>query len=286
MNPEKPIEVACRTCPLGRHRRILVAIDGSKYSKRALKQAISIARLCGSNLIVLRVIRVRPGLVALAPQLMKKMKEEFLETAKAEAAKENVACETIIHQGEPLYEFIIATAKEKGADVIVMGTHGRAGLERLLMSGVTAKVIGHASCPVLVVPLKVPVTLKRIVAATDGSKFSEAAVKEAIGIAKACRSSLTVVCVVKPDRLVDHKEEARKIVEEVRKNASGANVETQAIVPEGEPYETIIQVAKEKNAGVIIMGSYGRTGLKRLLMGSVTEKVISHAPCSVLVVSA
>jgi len=144
-----------RVCPLVKHEKILVAVDGSKYSEMALTQAIYIAKTCRSSLFAISVISLNPEALALAPTVVEKMEKEtkeVLERVKDQAAKENVPCETIVHEGEQPYEFIVKEAKEKGVDVIVMGTHGRTGLRKLLMGSVTARVIGHAPCAVLVVP--------------------------------------------------------------------------------------------------------------------------------------
>ncbi len=76
----------------------------------------------------------------------------------------------------------------------------------------------------------------------------------------------------------------KALVEDMKKRAEAEGIKAEAIVDEGEPYEVIVNTAKEKNADIIVMGSHGRTGIMRLLMGSVTSRVIGHAGCSVLVV--
>jgi len=143
-------------CPLVKHEKILVAVDGSKYSEMAFTQAINIAKACRSSLFVISVIPLYPGSLALgAPTVVEKMEKEtreILERAKDQATKENVPCETIVHEGGQPHEFIVEEAKKKKIDVIVMGTHGRTGLKKLLMGSVTERVIGYAPCTVLVVP--------------------------------------------------------------------------------------------------------------------------------------
>jgi len=142
-------------CPLVKHERMLVAVDGSKYSEMALTQAIHIAKTCRSSLFAISVISLYPETLARAPVLVETMEREtreILERAKNQAAKENVPCETIVHEGGQPHEFIVKEAKEKKIDLIVMGTHGRTGLKKLLMGSVTERVIGHAPCAVLVVP--------------------------------------------------------------------------------------------------------------------------------------
>jgi len=143
-------------CPLTKGERILVAMDGSKCSEKALDQAISMAKICNSTLFGISVIELYPGQMEVAPALVEKLSaetREILERVKDRAAKENISCETIVHIGGQPHEFIIQEAKEKNIDLIVMGTHGRTGLKKILMGSVTERVIGHAPCAVLVTPL-------------------------------------------------------------------------------------------------------------------------------------
>ncbi|MBW2285965.1 MAG: universal stress protein [Deltaproteobacteria bacterium] len=142
-------------CPLTRGERILVAVDGSDYSKMALDQAISLGATCNSTIFVVSVIDLYPGQLAVAPSLEEKLAAEVrqhLEEAKAKVDAADIPCETIVHIGGQPHEAIIQEAKQKDIDLIVMGTHGRTGLARVLMGSVAQKVIGHAPCPVLVVP--------------------------------------------------------------------------------------------------------------------------------------
>jgi nucleotide-binding universal stress UspA family protein len=142
-------------CPLTKGERILVGLDGSEHSEKALDQALSMARICNSTLFVISVVDLYPEVMAKAPGLEEKMSieaRETLERAKQAAEKENITCETIVHIGGPAYEFIIQEAKEKNVDLIVVGTHGRTGLKRLIMGSVAERVIGHAPCPVMVIP--------------------------------------------------------------------------------------------------------------------------------------
>lgn len=141
-------------CPVRDHGRILVATDGSDFSRAAICEAIDLARACSSKIYVLSVIEVNPEFEALAPELIEKAEEQtrkYLGELKTRINQEGLDCETIVHQGEEPYKFIIDEARQREADIIVMGSHGRTGLKRLLMGSVTSRVIGHADCPVLVV---------------------------------------------------------------------------------------------------------------------------------------
>ena len=142
-------------CPLTKGERILVGMDGSKYSEKALDQAISMAKVCNSTLFAISVIDMHPESLGVAYELEEKMSKEageILERAKDKAAKENIPCETIVHMGTPPHKLIVQEAAEKNIDLIILGTHGRTGLKKLLMGSVAERVIGHAACPVLVTP--------------------------------------------------------------------------------------------------------------------------------------
>ncbi len=142
-------------CPLTRGERILVAVDGSKFSDAAVDQAISLGDVCNSEIFIISVVDLYPEQMAVAPVLVEKMSEEVrkhLESAAKKVKKAGIPCETIVRMGGKPQEFIVQEAKERSVDLITMGTHGRTGIERVFMGSVAQNVIGNAPCPVLVVP--------------------------------------------------------------------------------------------------------------------------------------
>lgn len=144
-----------QACPLTRGERILVAVDGSIYSEYAVDQAISMGSICNSEVFLITVVDLYPEQMASAPALLEKMSQEardILDRAKEKIEKANIKCETIIHMGGQPHEFIIKEAKEKDIDLIIVGTHGKTGLKRMLIGSVAQKVVGYSPCPVLVVP--------------------------------------------------------------------------------------------------------------------------------------
>jgi len=142
-------------CPITRGEKILVALDGSHFSEKVIEQALSMARICNSSLFAISVVDVYPEVIASAPGLEEELSEdvrETLEQAKQAADRENISCETIVHIGRPVYKFIVQEAKDRDIDLIVMGRHGKSELQRVLMGSVAERVIGHAPCPVMVIP--------------------------------------------------------------------------------------------------------------------------------------
>lgn len=290
-------------CPTTRFEKILLSTDGSEFSEGAVREAIRLAKKCSSALTALSVIETNSELEAIAPQVTEKAEKAAranLEAVQARAKKEGVDCAIVIHAGEDSYEYIVDEATKSNSTMIVMGRRGRSGLKRLMMGSVTTRVIGHAPCNVLVVPKAAQLEFRNILVATDGSKHSAAAASEAIGLAKQNNSALTVISVV-PSELVTpvdidftvnqrefiaekEMQEAEKNAKVVKEAAEKEGVFVKAFVLSGKPADAIIETAKEKRADLIVLGSHGRTGLEKLLMGSVAERVIVLAACPVLVV--
>jgi len=149
--------MAKQTCPTPGFEKLLVATDGSEFSKAAVHEAIKIAGSCSSTLYVLLVIEVNAGVDlwdAQAADILEKKMRSYLDGIKAKAAKEGVTCEVLLHLGDEPYKDIVSEAKKRKVTTIIMGSHGRTGLTRLMMGSVVARVIGHAPCKVLVVPVK------------------------------------------------------------------------------------------------------------------------------------
>jgi nucleotide-binding universal stress UspA family protein len=269
--------------PVGRFSRILLATDGSEFAAGAVREAIAMARKCGATLVVLSVVRSNDEYEALAPKLVEKEEaaaRATLEAVATEARGAGVACEALVRHGEQPYQSIVDAAEEQNADAIVLGRRGRSGIMRLLMGSTVSKVIGHARCPVFVVPRAAQVVGRPIVLGSDGSRFSDAAAVAAGRLAKMCDVPLTVVSVA------DGKEapEALSIAQRVCDSLVAEGVRCQSVVPEGRPEEALPQVAGAQQAGLIVVGSHGRHGTERFLLGSVAERVIGHATGAVLVV--
>lgn len=129
---------------------------------------------------------------------------------------------------------------------------------------------------------------KRILIATDGSEFSEEAVRRALALAKENNAQVTAVCVVYAVRtwaLKDSiRQEAEKFLAQAQELAQQEGIFLRTRIEEGYPFEKIIEVAKELGSDLIVMGSHGHTGIGKIFLGSVTERVIGGAPCPVLVV--
>lgn len=282
---------------MGRYRKLLVAFDGSETSVHALKESFKLAVNEGSWITVVSVVPPYSGdldMVAVGNVIsaMRKPCEDALLKVKEIANAEKASVKTVCEEGEP-YERIVDLSDAENCDLIIMGRRGQRRLTRALVGSVTARVIGYSRRDVLVVPKDAAVGWRKILVATDGSKYSDAAVSKAMDFAKSYGGELQVVSIVDvpsefyaeaPKVVEDMARKAKSFVEEVRKQSEEFNIKTSTFTAEGEAYKVITGLAKDEKADVIFLGSHGRTGLKRLLMGSVAEKTIGHSPCPVLVV--
>jgi nucleotide-binding universal stress UspA family protein len=290
-------------CPVVNTEKLLLATDGSQFGEGAIREAIQLAKKCSSKLSALSVIETNPEYATIAPQLLEKAEKaarEHLESVKAQAKKEGVDITTSILEGEDSYNYISEEAAKNKISMIIMGRRGKTGLKRLVMGSTTARVIGHAPCNVLVVPRAAQVEFKNILVATDGSRHAAAAASEAIGIAKKNNGKLIVLAVVPSESMqpmdIVHSEMSRDVIaakelslaensaKAVKAAAQKEGVAVEAFIMGGRPADAIVQTAKEKNVDVIMLGSHGKTGVDKLLMGSVAERVIVLASCAVLVV--
>jgi nucleotide-binding universal stress UspA family protein len=292
---------------MGPLKHILLATDGSESTEGAVKEAIYLAKSCVAKLSVIYVLETNPEFETEGLKFVEKMEHaarEHLELIRKEAAAENVEVDALVRRTDQPYKAIIEEAAKMKSDVIVMGRRGRTGLEKMLMGSVAAKVIGYAPCKVLVVPRFARISCKNILTATDGSKYSVAAATEAIGIAKRCKSNLIIITVVHTEALssmspdtgytqsqheVIEKQElqrAERNISGVKELAEKEGIHAEGIISEGRPYEAIVKAALDKNIDLIVVGSHGRTGISKFLMGSVTERVIGHAGSAVLIVKA
>ncbi len=287
---------------MGRYKKILVAVDGSESAKNALRQAIKLACVEGCWITVVSVIPPYEGdlgLTAIANignirKAMREPCEKALSEAEEIAKAERTSIRTVCEEGEP-HEEIVDLAEAENCDLIVMGRRGHRKIKRALIGSVTARVIGYSQRDVLVVPKDTIIGWKMILLPTDGSKFSDAATEKAIDFAKSYGGELKAISVVDvpteyyaeaPKAVEDLTRKAKEFVADVKKKAEASNIKTSTFVGEGDAHKIITDLAKKEAVDIIVMGSHGRTGIKRLLMGSVTEGVIGHSPCPVLVVKA
>jgi len=141
-------------------KKILLATDGSALSEKAVQAAFSFAAAQGASVVGLAVAEIYPFMLmpeagamvdlSIYEELQDKSAQQAIERLKAMATTAKVPCETLSTRGVHPYEEIINTARDKGCDLIWMGSHGRKGLDRLLLGSQAQRVLSHATLPVMV----------------------------------------------------------------------------------------------------------------------------------------
>jgi nucleotide-binding universal stress UspA family protein len=144
------------------YKRILVATDGSSLSKKAVASAIELASTCGAELLALKVVPRYPqayfeGSIPLSAEEISRVEKQWTESAQAQlntveksAKSKGVVTKSITVKSDVVSDAIIAAAKKQKADLIVMASHGRKGIKRLLLGSETQQVLTHSHIPVLV----------------------------------------------------------------------------------------------------------------------------------------
>jgi len=279
-------------------KSILVVFNGAETGNGHLKQAVKLANDGNCEVavaVVLPSANGRPVLVGV---------RDVSETAKAVVAKTVTAVKPKIEEIEPqiqtvlegrVDEAIINVAKERQCDLIIIGRGLRAieaKPEKSFMESVTARVIGKSPIDVLVMPHGAQIRWDRILLAIDGSRCSEVAIGKALALSREFGSSLKIFSVVEvadeaygeaPHELERLIGKAKQLVETTKERAESMHVPAETFVREGSPDERIVVLANDLGSDIIFMGSYGRTGLRKLFMGSVAEKVIRRTSCPVYV---
>ncbi|MGE0815253.1 MAG: universal stress protein [Vicinamibacterales bacterium] len=288
--------------------RILCPTDFSDVSRHAEAYATAMA---GHYDASLHLLHVDPPMPVMAPygeipvdiRLFEEQRQQAvadLAAARQRAANAGVVADTMIRGGHPAREILAVTA-ELAADLLVLGTHGRGGVEHLLLGSVAEKIVRKAPCPVMVVPPaarpETGVLFSRILCPVDGSAASADAVAFALSLARETDGHLTLLYVVEP--VPASGEFGALDVEEYRKlgEAHARKVLADAVPPEvrewcrvdetvaiGKASERIVDAAKTGHADVIVMGVRGRGAIDLLAFGSTTNDVIRRAECPVIAV--
>lgn len=271
-------------------KRILLATDGSEYSAGAQRLAFALARQCNAELTAMTIVLGVQDLEGVGTHHLRESLEKDarvrLDLVTAAAGEAGLACATRLAFGEKPEVEIVDMAAELDADLIVLGRRGKRGLARFMVGHATAWVAGHAGCPVLVVPRAAAMWKSRILLATDGSAHSAAAAEAAKGMARQCNLPVTAVSAFLQSHSEERRAEARAAAERTAADLTAAGAPCDAVASLGRPDEVVIETAAARGADLLVVGSHGRTGLVRLVLGSVSERIMGQATCPVLVARA
>jgi nucleotide-binding universal stress UspA family protein len=292
-------------------QRILVPIDFSRASQHGLSFAGALAERFHSRLHLLHVVEP-PVLPEWGYAHIPRREARLHRAAEERLPQFPLECDLnpkLIHAGEirsgEAADEICKVAAERRSDLIILASHGLGEIQHAFIGSTAERVLRRAPCPVLTVrdralgkegAGKQSFDLKRIVVTTDFSEESKKAFPYALALARKFEASLLLLYVVPahlPAELghigivLDERrllEEARERLPRFRQAELDPHVHVDTRVLNGGPAHEICQTAEAQAADLIVMTTHGHTGLKHFLIGSVTENVVRHAPCPVLVV--
>ena len=289
---------------------ILLATDGSDDAKLASDTAVSLVRSTDSALHVVCVVAGLP--LYELPDYPVTFENTVKEQRRAAQRILNGQVDYLERAGVAVEEAHLAEddrpdrsnvelAEDLGAGVIVVGSRGLSGLNRTLMGSVSRSTVRHAHCPVLVVRGRPLASEAPILLATDGSEDARRAAGAATELAQRLGPALHLTYVepmpqrqggltrfsvdLPPEVVASFEKEARaKLEQEVRRIEEGGARVAGAHPRTGDPAAETVSLAEELGVGMLVVGSRGLGGIKRALIGSVSEAVVAHAHCPVMVV--
>jgi nucleotide-binding universal stress UspA family protein len=294
-----------------RFARILLATDGSPGAQQAAEAAASIAKAFDSEVTVLSAIpsisaRVAPLEGEYYSKLINKA-DDNADKAAAVFKKAGVSVsQKEVPQGRAsVVETITDYAAQDKTSLVVMGTRGLGGFKRALLGSVSSGVAAHSPCATLVVrPGKgAGKGVGSVLVAIDGSPNAQRALETAVDLAKGTKAELRIAHVVYVPTLFwsmgvpgaavptdkieeDAEEAARKLLAKAVKFAKDAGVtqvKDELVTDLVSPAQGVVQLAERDKADVVVVGTRGNGGFKKLLLGSVANSVLHYADCSVLV---
>ncbi len=283
-------------------QNIVVATDCSAASDQAIETAAALAMHADSNLTMLHVFDNGSRSPTRSLRAARQAATDRLDQTIARLRGRGVRASTLLRQGAPAEE-ICSAATQLCADLVVVGSRGRQGLPRLVLGSVAARVVRMSRAPVLTVHRSEGGAtfandthrFRHILAPTDFSAASRPGVDAALALAVELHATLTLVHIyelpicayyVLADISTEAESRARRRLDEllvsVRRRVPGAD----GVVRQGFTWESILDVARDIEADLVVLSTHGRHGIARVLSGSIAEKVVQLAPIPVLTVGA
>ncbi|MDE3096182.1 MAG: universal stress protein [Chloroflexota bacterium] len=284
---------------------VLVPLDGSEVAERALPYAAAVARALGAPVLLVSVRRpAATALRARRPEQADRVEREteaaarsYLEEAsgRLDAA---LAPETAVRAGEPAEE-IVSLARERGARLLVISTHGRSGIRRWIRGSVATRILRDATAPVLVVGPNVPapvspVSLRHLAVPLDGSPVAEAALPVAAALARALGARVALVRVVawavesypfspvalSLPELDDELEADAHAYLDTHRTAVG---DAETVILHGHAADRLCAFVEAERIDLVVMTTHARSPVTRAVMGSTADRVI-QCPAPVLLI--
>lgn len=286
--------------------KILVPLDGSQIAESVLPYVQEMASRTGAQVLLLTCIQPIVVWDATATTFSLDREEEFaqgyLDGRRQALEAEGLKVRTKVVQG-PAAESILKVAAEEGADLIAMSTHGRSGLTRWLFGSVATKVLEGCDRPLFLVRSSAeakrgrPATIEKVLVPLDGSSLAESVLPFVEEVAAAFGASILLYHAITPlsaypgfetvlpahagELLADLQAQAEQFLQRVAGEVRERGCQVSVAVSVDLAVDGILGAAKESGAGLIALGTHGRSGLGRAIMGSVADAVVRRAdvPC-------
>jgi len=286
---------------------VLCPVDFSEFSQRAVDHAAAIARWYGARLVLLHVFQTRPNVDLPSTTMSESERQRTIADLRRMATHVpvDVPVDLRVTEAGDVHREILTQADLVSADLLVLGTHGRSGFERLMLGSVAERIVRKAACPVLIVPRHAadtapdePVRFRRILCPVDFSDGSERAVRYATSLAEEARAQLILLHVLEvPAEIMTAPTSAAMDLDRIRAAAVAEagrllpalvpnphpNWTLKPVVREGVVYREILAVADERRADLLVMSVQGRGAIDLAVFGSNTARVMRAVACPVLV---
>lgn len=294
-------------------RRTLIPLDGSKLAERAIPHLLRFVEPDRTELLLMTAMSsasssllgdttrlFMPGQAALSKECKAGKQMDIVAQQLCQAGF-NVA--NRILSGAPAAS-ILHLAEEAYVDLIAMSTHGRTGVGQVLLGSVADEVVRNARPPVFLVPAAVVVKSdplpRTILLPLDGTPLAETAIPVAIHFSQNTGATLYLIRVVEPDDSVDELQDAQILasldyageqpvirqaisyLERIRLRLQLAGVSSCSRIAAGDPADVINRIVHAEDADLIVMSTHGRSGVERMIHGSVVSRIISNTICPLL----
>ncbi len=296
-------------------KKILVPVDGSELAEQALEPALALAADTGGRIFLLRVPILSTSLTAVHAEFgtalpietsLKEVRDDaqtYLNELAEQHQRPDVKLTPLVVEGD-VAGTIVDTAVAHDVDLILMSTHGYSGVTRWLLGSIAEKVLRSAPRPVLIVRSAAPI--RKLLITLDGSELAERALQPGLTLAESLDAAVCLLR-VEPEVLINPLEyaaleqatsglgqqlqegaaaNAQIYLDAVVKRLDKPDLIVQTAVLQGQAARNILDYAESEGVDLIAMATHGRTGLRRWVYGSVTERVLHglHCDCAMLVV--
>ncbi len=298
------------------YKKLLVPLDGSKLAEVVLPYAEELASRLNAKITLLHVLPVYYHVYAALEtttqipyteaemEPVREKAQEYLNNVSKQLADKGIATNNIIIISNATADEIIGCVEKENVDLIVMGSHGRTGIGRLVLGSITDKVVRAIKQPIIVIRAKDGNTdvsqqtlFKKILVTLDGSKGSEIVLPYIEELALKLQAQVTVMHIItphyfeaeteSPKQLEELRESSREYIEKINAGLKQKGLNSEAEFKEvtsGSEAETIIKFADEVGADLVAMATHGRSGLSRWAFGSVANKVLHEGNTPILLV--